>query len=109
MSNILFEVELGCYVTKAFYLSYTTKNLLKRIILFSITLLQLLDCIGSERLLVPNCKPVKGNYLFAAETEVTNGQYLLFLADEFKNYGYERYVTLLPDTCLLYTSPSPRD
>ena len=98
MGNILFQVELGCYVTKAFYLSYTTKNLLKRIILFSVTLLQLLDCIGAERLLVPNCKPVKGNYLFAAETEVTNGQYLLFLADEFKNYGYERYVTLLPDT-----------
>ena len=47
---------------------------------------------------VPNCKVVKGSFLFAAETEVTNGQYLLFLNDQYRKHGAECYSSLLPDT-----------
>lgn len=47
---------------------------------------------------VPNCKPVKGNFLFASTTEVSNGDYLFFLNDQLKKLDSEDYKELLPDT-----------
>ncbi|MBL4702959.1 MAG: SUMF1/EgtB/PvdO family nonheme iron enzyme [Flavobacteriales bacterium] len=44
------------------------------------------------------CLPVKGDFLFASETEVTNFNYLEFLFDQRKNKGEAYYKTMLPDT-----------
>lgn len=42
-----------------------------------------------------NCKPIKGDYLWAAQTEVTNFQYLEFLKAQKKSGNYNE---MLPDT-----------
>ena len=47
---------------------------------------------------INNCKAVKENYLWAAETELTNFQYLEFLTDVRKNKGEAYYISMLPDT-----------
>lgn len=44
-----------------------------------------------------NCKPVKGNFLWAAQTELSNFQYLEFISD-LKSNQIEDYEKLLPDT-----------
>jgi len=53
---------------------------------------------GKPEMHVPNCKPVKGDYLFASQTEVTNGQYLLFVNDKLETNGADAYCGILPDT-----------
>jgi formylglycine-generating enzyme required for sulfatase activity len=46
---------------------------------------------------IPNVKPIEGNYLYMAETEVTNKQYKDFLYWLKKNKP-ENYISNLPDT-----------
>jgi len=46
------------------------------------------------------CVPVKGDFLYAKDTEVTNFQYLEFLVDQRKIEGEEYYESMLPDTTL---------
>jgi len=45
-----------------------------------------------------NCQPIKENFLWAAETELTNIQYLEFLSYLKINQGKETYNEMLPDT-----------
>ena len=47
---------------------------------------------------IPNVQPVKGNYLYAAETELSNFQYLEFLYHTKKEKSREFYQSMLPDT-----------
>lgn len=49
------------------------------------------------------CAPVKGDFLYAKETEVTNFQYLEFLHDQRKKISEEYYTSMLPDTVLWRT------
>lgn len=45
-----------------------------------------------------NCKPVKGNFLWAAETELSNFQYLEFITSLKNNNQQDKYTKMLPDT-----------
>lgn len=45
-----------------------------------------------------NCQPVKGNFLWAATTELSNFQYLEFLTSVKEQAGEIAYTAMLPDT-----------
>lgn len=51
-----------------------------------------------DRYKLPGCVPVKGDFLYAAESEVTNTFYLNFIEHQRKKYGEALYRKLLPDT-----------
>jgi len=79
-------------------IGYKGKQLMARIIFLFVIFLSALFSHAVPGLYVPNCKVVKRGFLFAAETEVSNGQYLLFLNDQYRKHGAECYSSLLPDT-----------
>ena len=80
-----------------FLIKLTMKNFLATIFL----LLPFL--VAESQILIPpghfpGAVPVKGNFLYASETEVTNGQYLEFLNNLLKAGKLKEYAENLPDT-----------
>jgi len=90
--------NVGMLCNEQMAIGYKGKQLMARIIFLFLIFPSALFSYAVTDVYVPNCKAVKGSFLFAAETEVTNGQYLLFLNDQYRKHGAECYSSLLPDT-----------
>jgi formylglycine-generating enzyme required for sulfatase activity len=60
--------------------------------------------LGIKTNLIPNCKPIMGDYLYMAETEVSNAQYLEFLKSIKINNGLNAFWLNSPDTTVWRSS-----